>query len=395
MEFGGDPLAWLLSIEDSGIFLSDYYSKLHFHAKNDNRDRFKDLLSFEELDHIVGTYGLKFPEIRLARSDQDVPLREYTYRGDIADPLRVARLFAEGATVIFRGLQDRHKNIQLLCSALARQATIQTQANIYLTPPHSQGFNIHWDTHDVLIIQIEGSKTWRIYDGGITLPIRSQKFDSNLNTPGEVIDEFVLHAGEVLYIPRGVMHAASSTDQTSLHITLGLLGYSWAELMIDIMAEHTEKNIEWRENLPFGYGHQNEQGVPFLREKLKDRLRAFIDNVDIDAVVHAHLWQVHAASRPRENHFLSNALLSRDLTGDTTVVKIPGLSMHMEARGDRVYLSGGAREISFPIVAQNVLKSVLNESPVCIKELDPSIDIESRKTVVSRLLREGILKRSD
>ena len=393
MDFGGDPLGWLLGSDDSQSFLSTYYAKRHYLARNDQRGRFMDLLSFEELDHILGTYGLKFPEIRLARADQDVPLSEYTYRSNIADPLRIARLFAEGATVIFRGLQDRHKHIQLLCSALAQQATLQTQANIYLTPPQAQGFNIHWDTHDVFVIQIEGSKDWRIYDGGIPLPIRSQKFDSKQYAPGDLLDQFTLHAGEVLYIPRGIMHAASATNEPSLHITLGFLGYSWAELLIDVLAEHTEKSIAWRENVPFGYGHGEHQGIPQLQEELAQRLQGLMEDVDINPVVHAHLWQVHAASRPRETRFLENAMHADKVIATDRVQIVPGMTWHLSTDANRVYLTGGARELAFPIIAKPMLETLIEGAPIALGDLDNRIDLDSRKTVVARLMREGLLRR--
>lgn len=36
-------------------------------------------------------------------------------------------------------------------------------ANVYLTPPNSQGFAPHFDDIEAIILQIEGSKQWKIY----------------------------------------------------------------------------------------------------------------------------------------------------------------------------------------------------------------------------------------
>ena len=150
-----------------------------------------------------------------------------------------------------------------------------------------------------------------MYDGGITLPIKSQRYNSDQYSPGEVIDEFVLNAGEVLYIPRGVMHAAASTSETSLHITLGFLGYSWAELLVHVLGEVTQSDAYWRDNMPFGFEHDSDKGLARLKEAFKERLHRFIDEADITPAIQAHLWQIQAFSRPRESRFLTNAINAR------------------------------------------------------------------------------------
>ena len=393
MQFSEDPLGWLLEPASTDSFLSEYFNKRHFLARNEDRNRFSELLSFAQLDHIVGTYGLKHPEIRLARSEDKIPSEDYTFKDDrFIDPLRVARLFSEGATVVFRSLQNRHQPIQHLCNALSKQATIQTQANIYLTPPESQGFDIHWDTHDVFIIQIEGSKIWRMYDGGITLPIKSQRYNSDQYSPGEVIDEFVLNAGEVLYIPRGVMHAAASTSETSLHITLGFLGYSWAELLVHVLGEVTQSDAYWRENMPFGFENDADKGLARLQLAFKERLHRFIDEADITPAIQAHLWQIQAFSRPRESRFLANAIYARELLDTSSVELVSGLSISLVSSEDRIYLIGGSRELSFPSTAQKTLEAVISGEAFHVDQIEDDLDIESRKTVLTTLLREGIIR---
>ena len=135
-----DPIGWLLHPGSRESFLASAYEKSHYVAKNPDKNRFRDLLNLGDLDVILGTYGLKFPDIRMVNAEDEVPRTDYTHKDDMVDPMRVGRLFAGGATVIFNALHDRHDPVQRLCAAVAQQATLKTQANIYLTPPHSQGF---------------------------------------------------------------------------------------------------------------------------------------------------------------------------------------------------------------------------------------------------------------
>ena len=41
--------------------------------------------------------------------------------------------------------------------AIDRGDEFELQVNAYLTPPDSRGFNKHFDTHDVFVLQILGS----------------------------------------------------------------------------------------------------------------------------------------------------------------------------------------------------------------------------------------------
>lgn len=196
-----DALAWILGRPSSEEFVTDQLGRHWVHATHVDRDRFAEVLSLGQLDEILGTYGIRHPGVRLVRADQDVPASEYVWRDQMVDPVQAARLFSEGATVIFGALHDRHEGMRRLCSEVTRQATARTQTNIYLTPPDSQGFKPHWDTHDVFVLQVEGSKLWRIYGGGPELPLKDDKFDPREHEPGEVEAEFTLRAGETLYIP--------------------------------------------------------------------------------------------------------------------------------------------------------------------------------------------------
>ncbi len=77
----------------------------------------------------------------------------------------------------------------------------------YLTPVGTQGFAPHYDDIEAFVLQTEGSKRWRLYDNplGQVLPTDSSgNFDQKVLGP--VILETTLHPGDLLYIPRGIVH---------------------------------------------------------------------------------------------------------------------------------------------------------------------------------------------
>ena len=49
-----------------------------------------------------------------------------------------------------------------LCRAMEKAFSSHFQANVYLSPPNAQGFGTHFDSHDVFVLQVAGSKIWTL-----------------------------------------------------------------------------------------------------------------------------------------------------------------------------------------------------------------------------------------
>lgn len=388
-----DPIAWVLGRPSSERFVQEQLGTTWLHARSDDRGRFADLLSLADLDEVLGRFGVRHPDIKLVRSDGAVPVSEYLWRDDMVDPARVARLFSEGATVIFGSLHDRHEPARRLCSAVSRQVSARTQTNIYLTPPSSQGFKPHWDTHDVFVLQVEGSKRWRIYGGGPALPLKDQKFDPEVHAPGEVESEFTLEAGEALYVPRGIMHAASTTDEVSLHVTLGVMSYTWADLLVDCMAELVERSPRWRESLPFGFARDG-TADPALAAELAERLSALSAEVDLEAVVRERQRTFAGHLRPRATDHLRQVVAAPELEPEDRVRWRDGVPGGIELRNGRVAVVSGGREVELPAAARGTLERLLTGARVVAGEIDDGLDWGSRRVVLTALIREGWVARA-
>ena len=130
--------------------------------------------------------------MRVARDGGVLPESSYTRGGTLAgkpltglvDPVRLLRLFDEGATVVLQGLQRYHPPLADLVAELELELGHPCQANAYLTPAGAQGFAVHSDSHDVFVFQTHGSKQWEIHGA---------------DGPGDL----VLEPGVVAYLPTG------------------------------------------------------------------------------------------------------------------------------------------------------------------------------------------------
>ena len=110
--------------------------------------------------------------MRIAKDGAVLPASAYTRHatlaGQAADragrPRKVFDLFDDGATVVLQGLHRYWPPLGALVAELELALGHPCQANAYLTPPGSQGFAVHSDTHDVFVFQTHGSKVWEVHD---------------------------------------------------------------------------------------------------------------------------------------------------------------------------------------------------------------------------------------
>jgi hypothetical protein len=220
-------------------------------------DRYAGLLSIADLDAFLRTDAARHPRVTMADGGRHgsaaIPPDEYlqTEGSRIDLPRLLARHDAGGSLVVSQ-FHELHAPLAQLCRGLEKVFLHPVQANIYLTPPGAQGFRVHFDTHDVLVMQVSGAKSWRVWDDiPFPLPSRATPW-ANKESPAGVPHALTLNSGDALYIPRGVMHeaAAQTGDAPSLHITLGFLEASIADILREFLEILEAENPALRASIP-------------------------------------------------------------------------------------------------------------------------------------------------
>lgn len=225
---------------DPAAFLAEHWSQAPVLDRGASQ-RFSELLDEAEVEELVGSRGLRLPAFRMVRDGTLIGTDLYTMSaplgqgevGDLIDPGRVVALFEEGATLILRGLERQHPAIAAFCRALAADLGHPVRANSYVTPANAQGHAIHYDLHDVFVLQCSGRKHWRVHERQVVDPVPGdglQPFVRSEDLGATVVDE-VLEPGDSLYIPRGWPHLASTTGESSIHLTLGVHVLTWLDVL--------------------------------------------------------------------------------------------------------------------------------------------------------------------
>ncbi len=216
-------LGWLLDPLTVDDFLGEIWGITHHHVSRDRADYVDNLR--EDADSVDDLLALFRPHLSLVSLVRESERKDqYVYRladGGF-DAAAIGRDFADGYTIVLDSVQRYAPAIAALSHSIDVELNFATQVNAYFTPPESQGFAAHSDDHDALIVQLQGSKIWHIYEGVDVAPHEMWRHEamSTAGLPAPV--DVRLEAGDVLYVPRGRVHAAESTSELSVHLTVGL-----------------------------------------------------------------------------------------------------------------------------------------------------------------------------
>lgn len=254
-QWRADPLGSLLGRDLAKDFLARVFEQDFLVSQIGDPHRFDGLVTVDDVDRIVTSTDLREGDLVLAHAGRSsIDQSSYVDNGGFVDRGAVARHYREGATIILNQAQRIIPALGELCHGLEHAFSCHLQTNLYLTPPGEQGFRTHFDNHDVFVIQVQGAKDWRLYGIPLDLPFRGEHFESSVHEKGDLRAEFTLAAGDCAYVPRGMMHDASTAGEgASLHITVGLINKTWADLILEAVAEVALRVPDFRRSLPPGY----------------------------------------------------------------------------------------------------------------------------------------------
>lgn len=381
-------LEWLIHPILKSEFLERYFEKKPLVVKRNEADYFRNLLSLDEIDRVLTTLDRSTDEIILKNAKRESNTDDYTVDGDL-DVARVCQLFEEGSTITLAFLDSVVPQLTQFCRHLEKEFSCPFQTNIYLTPPNAQGAKAHYDTHDVFVLQISGTKKWVIYGTPVELPLPGQDFDSEIHAVGEVTQEFTLEAGDVAYVPRGVVHDARSTDTTSLHITAGVLRYTWTDLLMEFLASASLRDAEFRKSLPPEFAREGFDRAQ-ARENLRRLLKRAAEAGDFDGALEHFADDFISKCRPTlRGQMAQIAELSRVSARSIAGVRSEAI-FRMHSSADALHVDCYGRRISFPAQAAEAVRFALNHERFTVGDLPGELDEEEKIVVVRRLVKEGL-----
>jgi Cupin superfamily protein len=340
-------------------------------------------LSVADVERLLCSGGLRFPAFRLAKAGTKLDVSSYTtdlswrptpFTGTV-DVERVLAEFEDGATIVFQGLHLNWQPLAEFCRSLEAELGHPAQANAYFTPRSAQGLPVHHDTHDVFSLQVAGEKRWLVYEPAWRLPLKNQRYKAEtMGEPGAPVHDITLGPGDTLYLPRGWLHEAKTSETDSLHITVGVSVYTWIDAF-RAAVEACAADVGFR-RAPDG------EEADDLLERLAEQLRP-------DRVEQRRRRKLVRSRRPILGGQLSQLRALEDLDLETEVERRP--TVLFDLAGTKLSFEG--KDLAFPDeAAEELTYAVEADEPFTPADLPGDLDDDGRLVLVGRLVREGFLQ---
>ncbi len=388
-----------LTLDD---FLRDVWEQRLLVQREPTGGDFDALFSLEAADHLIAGTVLQPPAIGLIRSGAFLPAASFTTPGSggrrVADAGRVFDEYHRGATVLLRAIHRSclpvarfSRHLEELFGGPVTCCAFLSPPNV--TPEHGEPrFIPHYDADEMVILQISGSKQWRIYDEPFPLPLSSGERDEVRVEAHGSFQDLTLRRGDALYLPRGYVHDVVTSDEHSLHIRFTIRVFRWIDAL-RAGVEALGDEIDVRRSLPLGA--LNDDGLDEFTAGFEQVKRLALGRMSAAAAAARLRQSFLEQHRPVLDGHLLDRMQLEDVRATTIVRRRPGTSG--ELAGDRQETTGpGQRRIGDnsgldPVSAY----FIRSHDTFRVADIPGPLDQGSKVALARRLIRDGVLELAD
>ena len=272
-------------------FLKEFYCRAPLHIPGD-ADKFSHLLTWDGLNRATTLQRRHRPQLRLAKdgiviSQQQFSTKETNAFGDFwtINFRSVRRLLEDGATLLVDRIDETHEPLADCCRMLEAELGSSSFADAFASWRQNPGFPTHWDAEQVFVVQLIGTKHWRVLKPERLYPTQQDQKRTE-KPPTHPYWEGDMHPGDLLYIPGGWWHDALAASAGTLHVSLSLFPATGLTVVSAMMRELQEDELA-RTPLPrFASEAEQQRYMSSLRSTVDEKMRGFtvksvLNNLDI------------------------------------------------------------------------------------------------------------------
>jgi JmjC domain len=388
-------LATLVAPESIEEFLGNVYAKSWAYFPGHER-RFSELGGWDVINSILETQRFDFPRFRVVKEGAALPSEGYTekisgragsYRRLI--PEKLLGTLRDGGTLILDHIDQAITAIRDLAFALEAELRASVFVNAFASWSPVPGFNAHWDDHDVFVVQLEGSKHWKVYEPTRRWPRYRDIVVNSVAPDAKPLIELDISAGDVLYVPHGWWHSVSATSGPSLHLAVGVTPSCGIDFLSWLM-DRAHADELFRQRVPtLGDEVERDAYLKAVRKRWNELMAA--DNI-LDQFI--TFVDGTSPSRPTLNlPEISNSNNVLDRKAAKLVPLVPRATVSSEGAGFVLIALG--RRWFFPALVRPLIDLILSPCMVTVGEAIAAsrngMSEEQAATVIFTLLRAGLV----
>ena len=307
--------------------------------------------------------------------------------------------FASNKTLIFEKADEYWPSVTELVTNLRTALWTDVHCNVYCTPPRSQGFGTHVDSHDTLILQTYGSKAWRLYEVDEPLPLESSLIadeahallDHGLPDSDHPERELALDAGDLLYLPRGVPHSAVSSEHASIHLTIGLYPLRRHQLLgqlVDLLA-CSDVDLRRRISLDIMAGKESLPSAGSLLRELASIADRLEEPVDPNRLARRSVesW----ADTGSAEGLIYSAINAKNVNRNTVVSRPKACRLTWRIVNGEIRLRCG-KSMALPLKLERIMPFLEANASFRVGDLPDDISESAKVVLIRNLVKTGLLR---
>lgn len=382
-------------VGDESKFFEEYFNIKPLLRQSAIPGDVREILSIRELDELLHLEVIKPPYIRANLNGEGVPeigyTRDVVVQGatvtDVVEPEKVYALYRAGATLTWSSLNQVTTALRSFTRIISEKMAVRTDSVAFLTPAGKKGFLPHHDPVDLFIVQLEGSKAWKLWNPGADrLGTAVGYTEAEL---GEPAIETVLKPGDVLYLPYGTPHAAAAQEDASLHLSIMMRPRRWQDLLLETV-EAVVESPEFYE-----YPHIGAALTPATETRFRAKVSLLVAKLaELDAA--AELDRLAEAGRRLPGSSTGNTFESITMAeklGAASALRRTAKELGFEPTvSGRVELSVNGGKVVITAQLADRLTALSADSSVPASEVIPEATPERSVKAARALVRAGVLE---
>lgn len=358
-------------------------------------EKFDPLLDWQTVSSALQRTRFTPERLRLVRDGKTLAPALYLLKpersdGSLIRTPELTALLADGATLVMDSVHELFGPIGALTEQIEETFHVGAGANLYAGWRPQRGFDLHWDDHDTLILQIAGNKHWQVFEPTVPSPVVAQSVGVVPRPERPPVWDGVLTSGSVLYMPRGWWHVACPADGASLHVTLSI-GHQTGADILKWVTSQLLRDVDFRADIPARRSAEQQRAYA-------SRLRSLVCQALTDDVVERHIIARTRDRRRRPRVSLEDVMLSRGvgIGPDTAITLAVGQELPIEVvdgtDSARIALPGGGLTVGMPLVP--ALRLLRGSRPITVREMGEALNGGNGlavMSVVTALVGMGVL----
>ena len=378
-------LAAILAPLSTEEFFQDYWTRKFLHIPGPP-DKFSHFFPWEVLNRSLEEHRFDSQRLKLYRAGSKIEPERYL-NGQWVDSAKLTNELINGATLIFNGCEAVHRPLRDLCIYLEGLFRHRVLANLYAGFRRDNGFNVHWDDQDNIILQVAGRKRWKVWNPTRPNPLKNDVIDATAPPSGEPVWDQILEPGDLLSVPRGWWHVAYPLDEPCLHLTVTIQNHTGIDFL-HWFADRMKYSENARMALPIRTTLSERQA--WTEQLRKDMLGAWSDEL-----IDAFLMEMDSKATPHPTLSLPDAVSPGQQRIEKTTrmeLAIPR-PLQFSVQDGRTFCHAIGMKWQVDAEVAQRLKSFNDRRPHSINEISPVSDL--RLTAVTGvLLMAGVLRRT-